>query len=135
MLGPDLIGNIATGLITASATCLVCVINNGYNLKRDREARDEAHKEQLDQIRQDYSDQLDELKTDFYSKFQELQSTITTFISDSKHQYDLIKMEIKILSEKQDKYNHLQERTYELEKLTEVQDEKLKHLEKSIGGA
>lgn len=128
----ELLGKIVTCTLTALVTLAVCLINNYYQSRRDEKAREEAHAKQLDIIKTDYSGQISELKTDVYAKFQELQSTVQTVLSDNKHQYDMIKMEIKLLSERQQKYNDLQIRTYELEKRTEVQEEKLKTINDKI---
>lgn len=122
----EIIGKIVTGILTAGVTLAVCLINNYYQSKREEKNREDANKKQLETIRSDYSGQISDLKTDFYAKFQELHTIVSTLMSDNKHQYDMIKMEIKVLSERQQAYNNLQMRTYELEKKADVQEEKMK---------
>lgn len=128
MFDVDLWGKIITGLITASATLIVCLVNNYYQAKRDEKSREEASKKQLDQIRSDYSDQIDELKTDLYAKFQDLKSVFETMANNNTHAFEMIRYDIKLLQEKQDKYNHLQERTNKLEMITEVTNVKIDNI-------
>lgn len=45
----------------------------------------------------------------------------------------LLDLRLKQLEEKVDKHNSMIDRVYELEKKTEVQEEKLSHLEKGVG--
>ena len=45
---------------------------------------------------------------------------------------DIIKVELKALTDKVDKHNHLIERTYELEKEVKVQSEKIGNLERRL---
>lgn len=45
----------------------------------------------------------------------------------------LLDLRLKQLEEKVDRHNSMIERVYELEKKTEVQEEKLSHLEKGVG--
>lgn len=124
--------NLVTCIITTSVTLTVCLINNYFISKRENKQRDDKHAEQLNQIKADYSSQMDELKTDFYARFQELQSIVSAMMTENKHSLEMIKMEIKILSEKQEKYNHLQERTYKLELESEVQKEKIRSCDEKI---
>lgn len=123
----DFLGKIATGLITALATLLVCLINNYFQNKRDRDNRDakaqehlealqNSHMEQINAIKQDYSNQLLGLT----NNINEVQNSISAMVTSNTHQLDLIKMEIKTLSERQSAYNNLQVRTYNNEREIEV---------------
>ena len=141
---------IISAIIGAVLSIIVCLLNNYYKQKSEEKNREEreqskndATKKQIEdlqvtyldeilKIKEDYSDQINDLKTDVYSKFQELQSVLTTSVSDTKHQYEMIKMEIKVLQEKQDKYNHLQERTMALETTTKIQEEQLNFTNRRI---
>lgn len=141
---------IISAIIGAVLSIIVCLLNNYYKQKSEEKNREEreqakndATKKQIEdlqvtyldeilKIKEDYSDQITDLKTDVYSKFQELQSVLTTSVSDTKHQYEMIKMEIKVLQEKQDKYNHLQERTMALETTTKIQEEQLNFTNRRI---
>lgn len=141
---------VISAIIGAVLSIIVCLLNNYYKQKSEEKNREEreqakndATKKQIEdlqvtyldeilKIKEDYSDQITDLKTDVYSKFQELQSVLTTSVSDTKHQYEMIKMEIKVLQEKQDKYNHLQERTMALETTTKIQEEQLNFTNRRI---
>lgn len=139
---------IISAVLGAIAAITVCLINNHYKKKADDELRNaevtkqietikdlnseqlrevqKAYTEQISSIKDDYSEQVLDLKTSFTAKLQELHSVVDSMLSENKHSYELIKLEIKVLSEKQDKYNHLQERTAELETRVRIQDEKFK---------
>lgn len=119
----EFVSKVLTCALTGLVTLAVCLINNYFQTKRDEQARTEAHKKQLQEIQKDYSEQIGEMKTDVGTKFQELQTAFQTLLSENKHQYRMVEMEIKLLSEKQSKYNNLQERVALAEKNIAVQSE------------
>lgn len=101
----DGVESIITAGISAAATLLVCLINNGFQRKRDKSKR-EQEKEQ----------QQAELKT-------QLEEIITNQI---RSEIEIVKYQISELAKHVDKHNNVIERTYELEKRTELQEEKIK---------
>lgn len=64
---------------------------------------------------------------------QEIKIELEMFKQDVQSQVDFIKKDINSLEKKQDVHNGVIERVYNLEKCNEVQDEKIKNLEKRVG--
>lgn len=115
----ELLGKILTGLITALATLTVCLINNAYQSKRDKAAREQKDQEHLSAIQTTYTAMLSDVKTDYstqitniVSSLGELKRSISDLCTKNDHQFELLNMKIETLSEKQSAYNNLQARTY-----------------------
>lgn len=108
---------IITAAISAFATLTVCLINNHFQRKRDEDAR-EAEKESQ---QADITAHLEEIIA--------VQNESTTSIHS---EIEMIKYQLAELTKHVDKHNGVIERTYELEKRTELQEEKIKVANKRI---
>lgn len=117
--------SIITAAISAAATLVVCLLNNNYQRKRDEGAR-EAEKEQQ---QANLTAHLEEIIAN--------QDDATSRISG---EIEMLKYQMTELAKHVEKHNNVIERTYELEKRTELQEEKIKvanhrlvDLEKAVG--
>lgn len=113
------IEKLVTVLIPAMVTLIVCLINNHFQNKRDKDSREEKAKEHLEALQKSHLEQISEIKQDYSSQLlgltnniNQVQNSISAMVTSNSHQLDLIKMEIKTLSEKQSAYNNLQVRTF-----------------------
>lgn len=112
--------SILTGVITGVITLAVCLINNAVQLKRDRNAREQAQNEQLDALRRDMTSQINEIRSDFMAHMQELiatQQDITT-------KMQLFGYQLENLGKNVEKHNQVVERTYSLERRMDLAEEK-----------
>lgn len=144
----ELVGIVVSG----GVAIIVCHINNKNQNQREREAREEHHTEQLNAMQAVYTSKIEEIKDDYSNKLVEVHSAISdmknsmnekidkvsdrvdALSTDTKHSFEMTSLQIKNLETKQDKYNHLQERTFTCEQNIAVQNEQIKHLEKLAGG-
>lgn len=113
---------IITGIITAVVTLAVCLINNAVQLKRDRNARENAYNEQINSLKTDFTAQISEIRADFMAHMEELISTqqeITT-------KMQIFSIQLDELSKRVEKHNNVIERTYALEKKMDVTEEKIR---------
>lgn len=124
---------IAPPLIAGILTLIGCLLNNYYQLKRDRENRDEEHKNDLDLLQDTYLNKIGEIKADYTSQvhdlnkaIEEIKHSVEKLTDKMSHQLQLTNMEIQTLSKKQDAYNNLQTRTYNLEKDVALHEECIK---------
>lgn len=132
MPNSELWGKVLTGLITAIATLLVCLLNNYFQNKRERIARESAHQKQLHEMQETYFEKIGEIKDDYTGQVRELRTAFAEFkhlfekMGDKQeHAMDLLNAELKSLSKKQDAYNNLQARTYALETDVALHKEKI----------
>lgn len=116
---------IITAIISAAATLIVCLLNNNYQRKRDEMAR-ETEKEQQ--------------KADLTAHLEEIIANQDDATSRISGEIEMLKYQMTELAKHVEKHNNVIERTYELEKRTELQEEKIKvanhrlgDLEKAVG--
>lgn len=126
-------GKLITGFITAFATLLVCLINNYYQNKRERASRDEAHKKAMDEMQSTYLNEIGKIKEDYtgqvanlHDSIADIKHSVEVMGNDQFHAIELVNKEIQILSAKQEAYNNLQTRTYNLEKDVTLHEEQIK---------
>ena len=116
---------ILSAIISGAVTLVVCLLNNNYQRKRDEKTR-EAAKEQE---QADITVHLEEIK--------DAQNDSKTQI---QNEIEMVKYQLSELTKRVEKHNNVIERTYELEKRTEIQEEKIRvanhrieDLEKAVG--
>lgn len=114
----ELLGKIATGVITAFVTLVVCLINNAVQIKRDRVAREDAHNQHVNEIREELNIQMSEMKGDFMAHMEELMATQ----QDITNRMQLFSYQLDELSKRVEKHNNVIERTYALERRMDVED-------------
>lgn len=102
---------VVTASISALAAIIVCLLNNHFQHKRDEEKRAEERENQ---------------QTELTAHMQEMIATQQDGLAEIKNEIDMINYRIADLKEHVDKHNNVIERTYELEKRTDVQEEKIK---------
>lgn len=121
----ELIIPIITAAISAAASLIVCLINNNFQRKRDKStiAREK------EQQQADLTAHLEEIIAN--------QDDSTTRI---RNEIGMVEYKLSELSKHVEKHNNVIERTYELEKRTELQEEKIRvvnhrieDLEKAVG--
>ena len=108
---------IVTTVISVTATLAVCLINNHFQRKRDEDAR-EAEKESQ--------------QADITAHLEEIIAVQNGSTSSIHSEIGMIKYQLTELTKHVDKHNGVIERTYELEKRTELQEEKIKVANKRI---
>lgn len=62
----------------------------------------------------------------------EVKDTFTATVADMQNHLSIIDYEIKTLSERVDKHNNLIERTYDLEKRTDLQDKDIAYIKEKL---
>lgn len=117
--------SIITAGISAAATLIVCMLNNRYQHKRDERAREAKNEQQ---------------KADLTAHLQEIIANQDDATSRISNEIEMLKYQLSELAKHVEKHNNVIERTYELEKRTELQEEKIKvanhrleDLEKAVG--
>lgn len=117
--------SIITAIISAAVTLIVCLLNNNYQRQRDEMAR-EAEKEQQ--------------QADLTAHLEEIIANQDDSTSRISNEIEMLKYQLSELSKHVEKHNNVIERTYELEKRTEIQEEKIRvanhrinDLEKVVG--
>lgn len=122
--------SILTGIITGVITITVCLINNAVQLKRDRNAREQANNEQLENLRRDMTNQINDIRSDFLSHLQEMIATQQEITSKMQ----LFGYQLDTLGKSVEKHNQVVERTYSLERRMDVAEEKQRASERRIDG-
>lgn len=107
--------SVIPAIISAAAAIIVCLINNHLQRKRD-ESKRAAEKEQ----------QQADLKADLTAHLEEVIANQNEFTSQIHNEIEMIRYQLSELAKHVDKHNNVIERTYELEKRTELQEEKIK---------
>lgn len=107
--------SIITAIISAAATLIVCLLNNHYQRKRDESKRTQEKEQQ----------QAD-LKADLTAHLEEVIANQNESTSQIHNEIEMIRYQLSELAKHVDKHNNVIERTYELEKRTELQEEKIK---------
>lgn len=110
---------IITAVISAAATLIVCLINNHFQRKRDESARAREKEQQ---------------QADLTAHLEKI------IANQIRNEIGMVEYKLSELSKHVEKHNNVIERTYELEKRTELQEEKIKvanhridDLEKAVG--
>lgn len=121
--------SIITGAVTALGTIL------GYikATKENKRKAEEAHNKALEEFRSDINNKLEEHKTQYLMEIESVKQavrqnndTIKAISAENREFQSVIKVEIKTLSDKQEKHNKVIERTYNLEERTSVIEEKVR---------
>lgn len=107
--------SIIPAIISAAAAIIVCLINNHLQRKRDESKRAEEKEQQ----------QAD-LKADLTAHLEEVIANQNESTSQIHNEIEMVKYQLSELAKHVDKHNNVIERTYELEKRTELQEEKIK---------
>lgn len=90
---------------------IVCLINNGFQRKRDDSKREKEKEQQQAEL----TAHLEEIIANQDDSTNQIRSEI-----------EMVKYQLSELAKHVDKHNNVIERTYELEKRTELQEEKIK---------
>ncbi len=116
---------IITAVISALASMIVCLLNNGYQRKRDKSAM-EAEREQQQE--------------DLTAHLEEIIANQDDSTNQIRNELAMLTYKLSELAKHVEKHNSVIERTYELEKRTELQEEKIRvanhrlnDLEKVVG--
>lgn len=116
---------IITAVISAAATLIVCLINNNYQRKHD-ESKREKEKEQQ--------------QADLTAHLEEIIANQDDSTTQIRNEIGMVEYKLSELTKHVEKHNTVIERTYELEKRTELQEEKIRvanhrieDLEKAVG--
>lgn len=103
--------SIIPAIISAAAALIVCLLNNGYQRKRDERAREAEKNEQ---------------QADLTAHLEEIIANQNESTSQIHNEIEMIRYQLSELAKHVDKHNQVVERTYELEKRTELQEQKIK---------
>lgn len=116
---------IVTAIISAAATLIVCLINNYFNRKRDESARAREKEQQ---------------QADLTAHLEEIIANQDDSTTQIRNEIGMVEYKLSELAKHVEKHNSVIERTYELEKRTELQEEKIRvanhrieDLEKAVG--
>lgn len=107
--------SVIPAIISAAAAIIVCLINNHLQRKRD-ERKGAAEKEQ----------QQADIKADLTAHLEKVIANQNESTSQIHNEIEMIRYQLSELAKHVDKHNNVIERTYELEKRTELQEEKIK---------
>ncbi|MCX4340966.1 MAG: hypothetical protein OSJ72_15135 [Lachnospiraceae bacterium] len=128
--------SIIPAIISAAATLVVCLINNGYQRRRDERAR-KAKQEQDELAREN---EREAQQADLTAHLEEIIANQNESTNQIHNEIEMLRYQMSELAKHVDKHNNVIERTYELEKRTELQEEKIKvanhrleDLEKAVG--
>ncbi len=102
---------IITAVISAAVTLSVCLINNFFQRKRDDSKREKEKEQQQD---------------DLTAHLKEIIANQDDSTNQIRSEIEMVKYQLSELAKHVDKHNNVIERTYELEKRTELQEEKIK---------
>lgn len=114
--------NIISCIITGVITLTVCLINNAVQIRKHREESTARMQSQIDEIKET----LNEIMSDMTARIEEIianqEASQVSIRKDIEHlTYRVIELDSKV-----DKHNNVIERTYNLEKNTEVLQEKMR---------
>lgn len=116
---------IVTTVISVAATIAVCLLNNHFQRKRDEDMR-EAEKESQ--------------QADLTAHLEEIIANQDDSTTQIRNEIGMVEYKLSELAKHVEKHNNVIARTYELEKRTELQEEKIKvanhridDLEKAVG--
>ena len=114
--------NILGYLITGVCTLIVCLINNAVTLKKHRDESNEKMQEQINHMKEDITDNM----ADMSAKIEEIIANQETSQMSIKKDIEHFTFCLLELDKKVEKHNNVIERTYNLEKNTEVLQEKMR---------
>lgn len=101
---------ILSSIISAAAALIVCLINNHYQRKRDKSTlAQEKEKE----------------KEGITAHLEEIKDAQNDFKNQIHNEIEMVKYQLSELKKDVEKHNSVIERTYELEKRTDIQEEKI----------
>ncbi len=101
---------IITAIISATATLIVCLINNHYQRKRDKNTLAQEKEKQQENLT---------------AHLQEIIQNQDDSTNKIRGEIEMVKYQLSELTKRVEKHNNVIERTYELEKRTEIQEEKI----------
>lgn len=102
---------ILSAIISGVVTLVVCLINNNYQRKRDEKSRKDTKKKE---------------QADITERLEEIKDAQNEFKTQIHNEIEMVKYQLSELTKHVDKHNNVIERTYELEKQTEIQEEKIR---------
>jgi len=102
--------NIIASSITALIALIICLLNNSYQMK---------------QFDKKYSLEQEQMHSSVTEQQKKALESLKGELADMKQHLEVITYKVDELGKKQDKYNHLQERTYTLEGKSELVLEKI----------
>lgn len=102
---------IITAVISAAATLIVCLINNHFQRKRDKSTMAKEQEQQ---------------QADLIAHLEEIIANQDDSTNQIRNEIGMVEYKLSELSKHVEKHNNVIERTYELEKRTELQEEKIK---------
>ena len=108
--GDDRMVQIITAIISAAAALTVCLINNHYQRKRDKNALAQEKEQQQENLT---------------AHLQEIIQNQDDSTKQIRGEIEMVKYQLSELTKRVEKHNNVIERTYELEKRTEIQEEKI----------
>lgn len=121
--------SIITGAVTALGTILGFITAT----KENKRKAEEAHNKALEDFKAEINSKLDEHKVQYLKEIENVKSevrlnnnTIKEMSAENREFQSVIKVEIKTLSDKQEKHNKVIERTYNLEERASVLEEKVR---------
>lgn len=103
--------SIITAVISATATLIVCLINNNYQRARDKSTMEKEKEQQ---------------KADLIAHLQEIIANQDDATSKISGEIEMLKYQMYELTKHVERHNSVIERTYELEKRTEIQEERIR---------
>lgn len=109
---------VIPAIISAAAALIVCLINNWHQRKRDECTR-AADKEQQ--------------QADLTAHLEEIIANQNESTNQIHNQIEMMRYQLSELTKHVEKHNNVIERTYELEKRTEIQEEKIRVANHRIG--
>lgn len=108
--GDDRMVQIITAIISAAAALTVCLINNHYQRKRDKNTLAQEKEQQQENLT---------------AHLQEIIQNQDDSTNQIRGEIEMVKYQLSELTKRVEKHNNVIERTYELEKRTEIQEEKI----------
>lgn len=103
--------SIITAIISAAATLIVCLINNRYQRRHDESTREKEKEQQ---------------QANLTAHLEEIIANQDDSTNQIRSEIEMVKYQLSELAKHVDRHNNVIERTYELEKRTELQEEKIK---------
>ena len=121
--------SIITGAVAALGTILGYISATKENKRKAEEAHDKA----LEDFRKEIYDKLEEHKQEYLEEIENVKeavrmnnNTIKELSAENREFQSVMKVEIKTLSDKQEKYNNVIGRTFHLEERASVLEEKVR---------
>lgn len=128
-----IISGIFSTLASVTGAVLVFISSN-KKLKAEQDKtyqkQIQAQNDKIDQVFSDINDKLDKHKEEYIKEINTIHTNIDKIRTDNEHHQEIVKMEIKNLSDRVEKHNQVIERTYEAEKNIDILKAKVEALAK-----